>query len=94
VAFSIRGSDVVEYLDHLAGGSYPKVLRIGQGTEFTSRAVLDWAYKNGVTLEFTRVRKPNQFIGDLNSRVRDECLNEHANMLELQIILDLYTLRS
>jgi putative transposase len=78
VAFSIRGSDVVEYLDHLAGGSYPKILRIDQGTEFTSRAVFDWAYRNGVTLEFTRVRKPNQIIEAFNSRVRDECLNEHA----------------
>ena len=78
VDHSIRGVDVTKFLDHLASGSYPKIVRTDQGTEFTSRAMLDWAYKNGVQLEFTRVRKPNQVIESFNSRVRDECLNEHV----------------
>lgn len=78
VEHSIRGSDVTSYLDHLAGGIYPRVVRVDQGTEFTSRAMLDWAYTHGVELEFTRVRKPNQIIESFNSRVRDECLNEHV----------------
>ncbi len=77
VDYSIKGTDVVDFLDHLAGGQYPRVVRVGQGTEFTSRAMLDWAYRHNVTLEFTRVRKPNQLIESFNSRVRDECLNEH-----------------
>lgn len=77
-AHSIRGSDVVEYLDLLADGAYPKIVRVDQGTEFTSRAMLDWAYRHGVRLEFTKVRKPNQIIESFNSRVRDECLNEHV----------------
>ncbi len=75
---SIRGQDVVDYLEHLAEGKYPRVIRVDQGTEFTSRAMLDWAYRRGITLEFTRVRKPNQIIESFNSRVRDECLNEHV----------------
>ncbi|RYZ80018.1 MAG: transposase [Proteobacteria bacterium] len=70
--------DVADYLDHLADGKYPKILRVDQGTEFTSRALLDWAYRNGVELQFTRVRQPNQLIEPFNSRVRDEFLNEHA----------------
>jgi len=78
VDHSIRGVDVTSFLDQLASGSYPKIVRTDQGTEFTSRAMLDWAYKNGVQLEFTRVRKPNQVIESFNSRVRDECLNEHV----------------
>lgn len=78
VDHSIRGVDVIEFLDHLACGNYPKVIRVDQGTEFTSRAMLDWAYKRGITLEFTRVRKPNQIIESFNSRVRDEVLNEHV----------------
>ena len=78
VDHSIRGADVTNYLDHLAGGVYPKVIRVDQGTEFTSRAMLDWSYKRGIELEFTRVRKPNQLIESFNSRVRDECLNEHV----------------
>lgn len=78
VAHSIRGVDVVAFLDLVADGKYPKIIRVDQGTEFTSRALLDWAYKNGVRLEFTKVRKPNQIIESFNSRVRDECLNEHV----------------
>lgn len=78
VDHSIKGTDVVDYLEYLSQGSYPKVIRVDQGTEFTSRAMLDWAYKRGITLEFTRVRKPNQIIESFNSRVRDEVLNEHV----------------
>ena len=74
VDHSIRGVHVTEFLDQLASGQYPKIIRVDQGTEFTSRAMLDWAYRHGITLEFTRVRKPNQII----ESVRDECLNEHT----------------
>jgi putative transposase len=78
VDHSIRGIDVVRYLDHLADGSYPKILRTDQGSEFTSRAMLDWSYRNNIQLEFTKVRKPNQVVESYNSRTRDECLNEHV----------------
>lgn len=77
-AHSIRGLDVTEFLDHVADGNYPKIIRVDQGTEFTSRAMLDWAYRRNIRLEFTKVRKPNQVIEAYNSRVRDECLNEHV----------------
>jgi len=38
-----------------------------------------WAYWNGVTLDFTRPGKPqdNAIIEAFNSRFRQECLNEH-----------------
>ena len=78
VDHSIRGFDVTRYLDHVASGNYPKIIRVDQGTEFTSRAMLDWAYSHNITLEFTKVRKPNQVIESFNSRARDECLNEHV----------------
>jgi len=78
VDHSIRGIDVTNFLDHLASGAYPKIIRTDQGTEFTSRAMLDWAYRHNIRLEFTKVRKPNQLIESFNSRVRDECLNEHV----------------
>jgi putative transposase len=76
VAHSIRGIDLGPFIE-LACEKLPKVIRVDQGTEFTSRAFLDWAYKNGIHLEFTKVRKPNQVIESFNSRLRDECLNEH-----------------
>ena len=78
VDHSIRGFDVTRYLDHVASGNYPKIIRVDQGTEFTSRAMLDWAYSHNITLEFTKVRKPNQVIESFNSRARDEWLNEHV----------------
>lgn len=76
VAHSIRGRDLGPFIE-LACEKLPKVIRVDQGTEFTSRAFLDWAYRNSIQLEFTRVRKPNQVIESFNSRFRDECLNEH-----------------
>jgi putative transposase len=78
VSNSIRGEDVTQFLEHVADGVFPKIIRVDQGTEFTSRAMLDWAYRNNIRLEFTKVRKPNQVIEAYNSRVRDECLNEHV----------------
>lgn len=76
IAHSIKGSDLGPFIE-LACDRLPKVIRVDQGTEFTSRAFLDWAYKNEVHLDFTRVGKPNQVIESFNSRLRDECLNEH-----------------
>ena len=73
---SIRGIHLGPFIE-LVCEKLPKIIRVDQGTEFTSRAFLDWAYKNKIHLEFTRVRKPNQLIESFNSRFRDECLNEH-----------------
>ena len=47
------------------------------GTEFTSRALDHWAYKNGVHLDFIRPGRPveNGYIESFNGKLRDECLN-------------------
>ena len=47
------------------------------GTEFTSRALDEWAYRNGIALDFIRPGKPveNGFIESFNGKLRDECLN-------------------
>jgi len=38
-----------------------------------------WAYENGVTLDFSRPGKPtdNPYIESINGSFRDECLNLH-----------------
>lgn len=38
-----------------------------------------WAYQRGVILDFSRPGKPtdNAFIEAFNSKLRNECLNEH-----------------
>jgi len=56
----------------------PKSIRIDNGPEFTSKALDQWAYLNGVKLDFIRPGKPtdNALIEAFNGRFRQECLNE------------------
>jgi putative transposase len=55
----------------------PKAIRVDQGTEFTAEALDQWAYNNGVELDFSRPGKPtdNAFIESFNASVRKELLN-------------------
>jgi putative transposase len=80
-------------LDHGMGGRYvvrvlegivrfrgkPGAIRTDQGPEFTSQALDQWAYRNGVTLKLIQPGKPTQngYIESFNGKFRDECLNEH-----------------
>jgi putative transposase len=78
--FSYRGEDVVATLDRVCRRiGYPKTIRVDQGSEFISRDLDLWAYRNGVTLDFSRPGKPtdNAFIEAFNGRFRAECLNAH-----------------
>jgi putative transposase len=78
VASSMSGATVGQALDRvLPAGATLRSLRGDHGTEFTSRALEDWAYRRGVELDFTRPGKPveNAFIESFNGRLRDECLN-------------------
>ena len=58
----------------------PKLLRVDNGPEFTSKALDTWAYEHGVLLEFTRPGKPmdNGHIESFNGKLRDECLNQNV----------------
>ena len=49
------------------------------GTEFQSRVLEDWAFRQGIQLDFIRPGKPveNACIESFNGRLRDECLNVH-----------------
>jgi len=55
----------------------PKAITVDHGTEFTSKSLDEWAWNNGVKLDFIRPGKPteNAFIESFNGRLRDECLN-------------------
>ena len=75
-----NGARVVATLEQLAATrGLPQKISVDHGTEFTSRALDAWAEARGVTLDFIRPGKPNEnaFIESFNSRLRDECLNEH-----------------
>ena len=80
VGRSLGAEQVVEELNRLgAERGVPRSIRVDNGAEFTSRLVDQWAYWNGVTLDFSRPGRPmdNGYIEAFNGRLRAECLNEH-----------------
>ena len=57
--FSFRGTDVVEVLERVGREmGLPATIRVDQGTEFVARDLDLWAYRRGVTLDFSRPGKP------------------------------------
>ena len=78
---ALTGQSVVDALEALsARRSLPKAITVDHGTEFTSKALDEWAYRRGVALDFIRPGKPveNAFIESVNGRLRDECLNVYT----------------
>jgi putative transposase len=55
----------------------PKTIRVDNGPEFVSKVLDQWAYRNGVKLDFSRPGKPtdNAYVESFNGSLRDECLN-------------------
>ena len=76
---SLSGVRVVRELERLTGErATPEVIVSDNGTELTSVAVLQWV-PGRVAWHYIEPGKPvqNAFIESFNSRLRDECLNEH-----------------
>jgi putative transposase len=76
----LGGHQVVEVLQHVSlGRDLPKTIRVDNGPEFISKVLDQWAYLNGVGLDFSRPGKPtdNAFIEAFNGRLREELLNEN-----------------
>ena len=78
VAFGLNGKAVTQILDRLfeLQGKVAGV-RCDNGPEFAGRMLDQWAYLNGVEIDFSRPGKPtdNGHIEAFNSRLRAECLN-------------------
>ena len=57
----------------------PRTIWVDNGPEFTSKRLDQWAYLNGVKLDFSRPGKPtdNALIEAFNGRFWPECLNEN-----------------
>ena len=73
-----RAYQVVEVLDRLVVlRGRPESLRVDNGPEFAGKALDQWAWLNGVELDFSRPGKPtdNALIEAFNARLRAECLN-------------------
>ena len=80
---SLTGRSVVEALEQVAQQrALPMSITVDHGTEFTSKALDEWAYQRGVQLDFIRPGKPvdNALIESFNGRLRDECPNVHSFM--------------
>ena len=63
--FRYRGEDVVETLEKVCGEiGYQKTIRVDNGSELISHDVDLWAYRRGITLDFSRPGRPkdNAFI--------------------------------
>lgn len=76
----IQGMDVVTILERLTRQhGYPKRIKVDNGPEFISKDVNRWRYWNHVELDFSRPGTPsdNTVVEAFNSRLRQECLNEH-----------------
>ena len=78
--FRLTGESVVQALRRAASErNLPRSITVDHGTEFTSQALDQWAWENGISLDFTRPGKPtdNGLCESFNGRLRDECLNMH-----------------
>lgn len=74
-----RGADVARILSEVgATRELPPVIAVDNGSEFTSRALDQWAYWNRVTLDFSRPGRPtdNAHVEAFNGTLRRECLSQ------------------
>ena len=77
-AFAHSGRSVAEALERVVAKlGPPSSITVDHGTEFTSKALEEWAWQRGVQLDFIQPGKPteNGHIESFNGRLRDECLN-------------------
>ena len=78
VDFAMSGQRLANALEaRTADMPAPVSITVDHGSEFTSKALEDWAWRRGVKLDFIRPRKPveNGHIESFDGRPRNECLN-------------------
>ena len=90
---SIGGERVVRELDTLiARRGRPVTIVSDNGTELTSRAVLESSNRTGIDWHYIAPGKPvqNAFVESFNGRFRDECLNEEvfAGLAEARAVIE------
>lgn len=73
-------ADVITTFDRVcAEHGTPRTIRVDSGPEFILCDLDLWAYKNGVTLDFSRPGKPtdNSFVETFNGKVSAECIDQN-----------------
>ncbi|MCB9062836.1 MAG: IS3 family transposase [Halobacteriovoraceae bacterium] len=90
---SISGIIVTKELDRMINQhGKPKRIQVDNGPEFTSKAMLEWSYRNNIEIDFTRPGKPtdNAYIESFNGSFRDECLNQNwfSTLAEARVVIE------
>lgn len=78
---SLSGARVVRELERcIRLYGRPDTIVSDNGTELTSRAVLEWQNQTGIDWHYIAPGKPQQngFVESFNGKLRDECLNEEV----------------
>jgi putative transposase len=94
---SIGGRRLARELDAIvASRGKPAVIVSDNGTEMTSRAILEWTNRIGVAWHYIAPGKPQQngFVESFDGRLRAECLNEEvfANLVEARSVIERWRL--
>lgn len=76
---SLPALRVVRVLERLRTERGLPVRIVDHGTEFTSKALDQWAYEDEVALHFIAPGRPmeNGYIESFHGKFREECINEH-----------------
>lgn len=90
---SLSGQRVARELSELMQEKgKPEEIISDNGTEFTSRAILEWSNDKKIAWKYIEPGKPTQnaYIESFNGKLRDECLNENwfMNLKEARKIVE------
>lgn len=93
VGQSIGSAAVTRTLDRvIARRGKPAVIRVDNGTEFTSNLFDAWAYERRIQIDFIHPGRPveNGLIESFNGKLREEFLNAHwfASLDEAQRLVE------
>ena len=78
---SLSGARVARELDRcIRLYGKPETIVSDNGTELTSRAIIEWQNQTGIAWHYIAPGKPQQngFVESFNGKLRDECLNEEV----------------
>ncbi|MEO0956802.1 MAG: IS3 family transposase [Pseudomonadota bacterium] len=78
---SLSGVRVARELDRIIRlYGRPETIVSDNGTELTSKAILEWQNETGIGWHYIAPGKPTQngFVESFNGKLRDECLNEEV----------------
>lgn len=90
---SLTGARVSRVPDQLSERrGLPETITVDNGPEFSGKVLDEWAYHNGVKLNFIEPGKPTQnaYIESFNGKFRVGCLNENwfSSMAEARDIIE------